>query len=702
MSIYNDLFSSLQKLDQLLSQAVSTAQATYGVEMGKDPYRGLYVNQEDFERNLNREPGSSLFSTVDGSERIITTANLLWLEKAFKLSAFDSNIILIALAPEIDLRYERLYAYLQDDINRKRPTVDLVLNLLCTSAANKLKRREHFSPDAPLIHHKLIHLISDGNHIQASLLAHFIKLDEQIIRLLLEQPALDERLKSFTQIYQPLTNLEQIPHNNQQQALKNLIVHSQQNNQPVKLHFWGVSEASKLETAQALATDLNIPLISCDLQQAINLKIDLELNIPVLFREAQFHNAILYLTGLDGQLEQSQTSLYQQLFTALTAQQGVIILASKEQKLPHSLAKVNAISVNFPLLDFSDRRIFWQEYLSQAKIELNSTQLDNLANNFKLTQDQIYRAVTVAQNYALWRGATQNNNQSIEPVTINDLFTSARSQSGEELRALAQKIEPKYIWTDIILPEDQLRQLREVCNQAKYRYIVYDHWGFAQKLSLGKGLNVLFSGSPGTGKTMAAEVVANELKLDIYKIDLSQIVSKYIGETEKNLDRIFKAAQTSNAMLFFDEADALFGKRSDVKDAHDRYANIEIGYLLQKMEEHEGITILATNLRQNLDEAFIRRLQFIIEFPFPDQEHRKRIWEGIFPTSVTLSVDVDFNLLASEIQIPGGNIKNIAIAAAFYAVEDGNAVQMKHLIQAAQREYQKLGRTWQDIDLNQG
>ncbi|WP_225894457.1 ATP-binding protein [Atlanticothrix silvestris] len=217
------------------------------------------------------------------------------------------------------------------------------------------------------------------------------------------------------------------------------------------------------------------------------------------------------------------------------------------------------------------------------------------------------------------------------------LCSAARAQSGHDLATLAQKIVPKYTWDDIILHPNQLMQLQEICKEAEYRNLVHQKWGFAEKLSLGKGLNVLFSGSSGTDKTMAAEVIARHLQLDLYKIDLSQIVSKYIGETEKNLNRIFTAATNANAILFFDEADALFGKRSEVQDARDRYANIEVGYLLQKMEEYEGIAILTTNLRNNMDEAFERRLRFIIEFPLPDTKNRYLIWQRIFPKNAPCS-----------------------------------------------------------------
>jgi SpoVK/Ycf46/Vps4 family AAA+-type ATPase len=266
------------------------------------------------------------------------------------------------------------------------------------------------------------------------------------------------------------------------------------------------------------------------------------------------------------------------------------------------------------------------------------------------------------------------------------------------LASFARKIEPKYFWNDIVLPADQLSQLREICNQYKYQHVVYGEWGFGQKLSLGKGLNVLFSGHPGTGKTMAAEVIASELHLDLYKIDLSQVVSKYIGETEKNLNRIFREAQASSSILFFDEADALFGRRTEVKDSHDRYANIEVSYLLQKMEEYDGIAILATNLRQNMDEAFLRRLQVIIEFPFPDEEYRRLIWKVVFPEEAPVASDVDFELLARAVRLAGGNIKSIGLAAAFYAASDGRVIRQQHLVRAARREFQKLGRNWNERD----
>jgi SpoVK/Ycf46/Vps4 family AAA+-type ATPase len=230
-----------------------------------------------------------------------------------------------------------------------------------------------------------------------------------------------------------------------------------------------------------------------------------------------------------------------------------------------------------------------------------------------------------------------------------------------------------------------------------------ENWQFGERLSLGKGLNALFSGAPGTGKTMAAEVIAQDLQLDLYKIDLSQIVSKYIGDTEKNLSQVFDAATNSNAILLFDEADALFGKRSEVKDARDRYANMETSYLLQKMEEYAGIAILTTNFRHNLDEAFTRRLRFIIEFSLPTQEERRRMWELMLPMNTAICQDLDLDFLAGRFELTGADIRNIALRAAFLAAGDENqekrAISMNHIIKAIRLEYQKQNKILMTADL---
>ena len=252
-------------------------------------------------------------------------------------------------------------------------------------------------------------------------------------------------------------------------------------------------------------------------------------------------------------------------------------------------------------------------------------------------------------------------------ISFEDLSKACRRLSNQKLGSIAKKVESQYTWSDIMLPSETIEQLEQICNHVKYKNIVYGKWGFERKSSRGNGLNIIFSGHSGTGKTMAAEIIANELKLDLYKIDLSLVISKYIGETEKNLGQVFNEAEERNAILFFDEADALFGKRSDVKDAHDRYANTEINYLLQKMEDYTGISILATNLKKNIDDAFLRRLNFLVDFPAPDETLRYKIWKKIFADDVPLGEDIDFEYLSKQFSITGGNMRNIAVNSAFLA-----------------------------------
>lgn len=442
--------------------------------------------------------------------------------------------------------------------------------------------------------------------------------------------------------------------------------------------------------AEAFCQDVQLPLIIADLSNLLHTEIHFEHALRLLFREALLQPTAIYLEHFDQLLtDDPKHQYYQQIIVKTSAEYFLVTFFAREKSW-NPPAHVNQhifIPIEFSLPAYPLRKQLWEVFWDDHYPVSPEVKSETLANAFRLTGGQIRNAVAGARNIAV---ARQNNGNSC--ITLDDLHRSCRNQSNQKLAELAQKIMPHYTWDDIILPVDKLQQLREICNYVKYRQVVYDDWGFDRKLSLGKGLNVLFSGPSGTGKTMAAEIIAHELKLDLYKIDLSSVVSKYIGETEKNLAKIFKEAETSNAILFFDEADALFGKRSEVKDAHDRYANIEIGYLLQKMEEYTGVVILATNLQKNMDEAFVRRMHFTVEFPFPEEMYRLQIWQHIFPKETPLEETVDFKFMARKFKVPGGNIKNIALAAAFYAADDGKIVTMAHLIQATKREYQKMGR----------
>jgi SpoVK/Ycf46/Vps4 family AAA+-type ATPase len=339
---------------------------------------------------------------------------------------------------------------------------------------------------------------------------------------------------------------------------------------------------------------------------------------------------------------------------------------------------------DLPMPGFAHRAELWTRAVRETSCPAKHWDPSILANKFVLTAGEIYASCRHALRCAILRGENS--------VAMSDFEAAARTQSSQSLRRLAQKVDCVSEWKDLVLPPRTLHHLREVCATEKHRHLVHSTWGFARSMILGRGLNVLFHGSSGTGKTTAATILARELGLDLYKIDLSTVVSKYIGETEKQLSRIFREAKSSNAILFFDEADALFGKRSEVKDAHDRYANTEVAFLLQKMEEYEGIAILATNFRKNMDDAFTRRIQFIIEFPFPDAQYRQQIWKTLIPPDAPLADDVNFGFLARQFELAGGNIRNAVLAAAFLAAESGSAIHMAHFIRAVSRELQKLGR----------
>ena len=451
--------------------------------------------------------------------------------------------------------------------------------------------------------------------------------------------------------------------------------------------------------AEVVSREIGLPLLLVDLEALLNANLPMEMALSLAFREGLLQPAVMYVEHCDRLLTDDEKSVYGRmlLFKAIEELSWLTFLAGTSAWQPPEdfIQRHIFVRIELPVTTFAKRKQLWETCLGNEQSTIAASDLMVLANKFRFRTGQIQAAVHTARNLAIARHGVEYR------ITINDLYEACRLLSNQKLIQYAQKIQPKFTWNDLILPDDRQRQLREICQWVKYHHVVFGDWGFEGKLSLGKGLNVLFAGLSGTGKTMAAEIIAGELGLDLYKIDLSVVVSKYIGETEKNLSRIFAEAATSNAILFFDEADALFGKRSEVKDAHDRYANIEINYLLMKMEEHEGIVILATNLQKNLDEAFLRRLHFAVEFPFPDEEHRWRIWHSVFPSAAPLKSDIDFAFLARRLKLSGGNIKNIAINAAFLAAEHSGTIGMEHVILATKREFQKLGRLCVKSDFEQ-
>ncbi len=694
------LLAGLAYIDLRVRWAVARARA--GGLDPQDEFRGLYVSDTQIDALLDFELGGHSWlgnGRHNGSSPTewltpITQARTEWqqqttatlatglhltfahLQRAFTLSPLEIDIFLIALAPELDPRYERIFAYLQDDVTKKRPSIDLILNLLTDSYGEKLQLRELFGTNSCLLQSRLLTRFASPSDREPTLLGHYLRPAPSVVEYLLDQTTPDEQLDGIARITYPnLHTLISAPNRLTPEFHHQL--HTANQTSPAPLFaFSGNYGVGKQEAAQYLAAAAERPLIQLDCATLQESEIGLADGITRLLRDGRLHQATLYLTNWDALLTDGKIPAAH--FQNLLTYPHTLIIASEAAWQAGQRNKPRPIfPITFPTLTYERRLAIWQDHVATAELDLRP-----LANHFRFTPGQIADAAASAHDLAQWRG---------QSLTTADLFTASRQHSNQKLATLATKIQPRYHWHEIILPDDTLAQLQEMVNVVQQRPIVYGQWGFGQKQALGKGLNALFAGESGTGKTMSADIMANELGLDLYKIDLSSLVSKYIGETEKNLDRIFTEATTSNAILFFDEADAIFGKRSEVKDSHDRYANIEISYLLQRMEAYDGVVILATNLRANMDDAFTRRLHFAIEFPFPEATDRERIWHVNVPSQTPLAGDVDFEQLAHRFRLAGGSIRNIILAAAFLAATD-KAIHMKHFLHATRREYQKMGR----------
>lgn len=696
---YASLLPLLQRLDQRLAAAVNVADQVFAARAAGDLYRGLAISPADVVAALGRVPGEPFlplsmhaYNIAEATESLCLR-RLLWLQRVYGLSDIDLDIILIGLATEIDLRYERLYAYLQDDVTKRKPGIDLALNLLCASAGEKLQQRERFAPDAPLVRQRVIEILADPHHQNSPLLARFFRLDEQIVRFLLLDDGMDARLTKFCRLSKAAPSQVNAPLAEDMRLQLHALA-AQQHAVGLRLYFQGPMHCGQDEAVRLLASSMGASILEADLCCIFtaNHQCPPE-TMHVLAREAWLHGALLRIQVRDVQGESVLESGLDALWCALDSVPVDCVIECAAAWVPGPQKPLGMITFPFTYPRVAQRQLWWGHCLAQQQIEVDESLIADLALRYRMTYAQIREAAAVGALKARIAGQIAVAGGGEDGMTVShEIFAAARAQSGHELAALATKIEPHATWDDLILPEDETAQLNEICARFNYRDQVFNDWGFAQKISYGRGITVLFSGGSGTGKTMAAEVIANALALDLYRIDLAQVVSKYIGETEKNLDRVFTAATNANVILFFDEADALFGKRTEVKDSHDRYANLEVSYLLQKMEQYEGIAILATNLADNLDQAFTRRLAFSIHFPFPDEAARLRIWEETWPLSVLMTTEVDITALAQQHRLSGGSIKNVTLSSAFLAASDGEAVNSYHLIHAIKREYEKMNQ----------
>lgn len=586
----------------------------------------------------------------------------------FRLSEFERNVLLLCLGAELLPTFTSSCAKRLTHDSFSHPTVEIALTLF------KNNDWDAFAEFSPLCYWGLISVKGDGPLRQRQ-----IKITEDILYYLMGKAVLNY---SLSQWLQPLKN-NVYPFASHQTIAQQLIEHwsakGKPTAQPLCVHFSGIDHHSQQNVALLTCTHWGSAIYRID-GRALAMNSDLNNISRLLVREARLQDCLYWL-----EYDSDTTDLAEQRFLKFIVETLPMHCVLVGEALPPAWLRSYVQNWSIPLPSPEEQLTLWQSALAADK-QPAATQLEQLTQQFSLNAEQIQR-IADKHNHA---AASHDNTSAL-------LWRNCQEQISQSLSGLAKIIEPKANWQDLALPETQRQILRTLVTQVKQRFQVYQQWGFADKSNRGLGICALFHGPSGTGKTLAAEVMAHELALNVYHIDLSAIVSKYIGETEKQLKKIFDNAEASGAILLFDEADTIFGKRSEVKDSHDRYANMQVGYLLQRMEAYRGLSILTTNLKNSLDEAFLRRIRFIVQFPFPDYAQRIQIWQRIFPSKTPIQ-SLDWAKLA-RLNLTGGHIRNIALNAAFIAAEKQQSVMMPHLLQATQAEYGKLEKTLTDNEV---
>lgn len=713
------LEAQLSRIDILIRREVRV-----WVLAGQDPnddYRGMYITQMEAEALLERPVGYSWGQWIELPEDEVQlfkneqqisvekiaqcgllfeeqgeVSRLLKLVEVFGLNEIELDILIICLAPALDTRYERLYGYLQDNVTKRRPSVRLMLDLLGEPGMARFSLSTNLQPTGTLFTERLLELIYEPAPTNAHWINQTIHIDETLVAWLL----LGEYVPN-----NDLSKLVELITSDENEATRILLGELAADLTPIQgslLHhgppliiLYGPDSGRQKAAADKIAHQLDMQILSLDFA-----KFDEQSHAPIelldiVMRDARVIGAILCLKNFDKFIENKEASIENQINLMIRTYPNTILILGHNRWRPshHTVPRpiywfeCRALSVTQKL----DLWHYWSHELTGEILEdgtangslYSKISLENLANQSDLSSEQIRDVVSLV--------SLQCQVDKRE-LTITDLVEAARHYPNPQVGTLARKIHPRYSWDDLVLPSVQTAVLHELVATARHKTQVLDKWGLGAKLVASSGITALFAGPPGTGKTMTAEVLATEMGRELYEVDLSSVTSKYVGETEKNIEKIFNELAYSNAILFFDEADALFSKRGQVTNAIDRYANLEISYLLQRMESYDGFTILATNSRAALDEAFTRRLQFMVEFPFPEPKERKLIWKTLFPLSTPHSPDIDFNTLAERFELAGGNIRNAIVSAAYNAASEDDIINMAHLVSGAQRELQKMGR----------
>ncbi|MBV8645757.1 MAG: ATP-binding protein [Candidatus Eremiobacteraeota bacterium] len=570
----------------------------------------------------------------------------------FRLSAFERDVLLLAAAPDLDGRFSALCAQATGDAGRPHPTFSLALAALPDPAWSAV------TPESPLRHWRLVEI--EGN----SLIAGGLRADEAIVHTLLGFPHRDERLRALrADLVADASILSPA-----QEALADAIAGHWRRAQPAPVQLVAADRVLARAVARRAAAAIDAQAIVVRYASLPAGVAELVDALRLCERDALLRDALVVVECDDG-----EDTRREQTFELIAERFGTPLLVVAPARMLLSHVGVATFDLARPTHD--EQTAYWNLRLEAPPF------VPQLAAQFDLdfaTIDTV--AASVVPN-----------------APAIDVWDAVRAQARPRLDALAERIDTNAAWRDLILPVEQRRLVRQVVDHVRHRDVVYRRWGFARGADTAEGLTVLFAGASGTGKSLAARVLANVLRLDLYRVDLSAVFSKYIGETEKNLRRIFDAAESGGVVLVFDEADALFGKRSEVSDSHDRHANVEVSYLLQRLERFNGVAILTTNMRESFDVAFMRRFRFVVDFPFPDPALRARIWKRAFPARTPTDA-LDFALLA-KLAVPGGNIRNIALNAAVRAAAKGRPVAMDDVAAAARMEYAKLDRSLHDPDL---
>ncbi len=583
------------------------------------------------------------------------------------LSDFECHVLALCLGMELDTRFSELCARAQGDPNKPYPTFALAFALFDNPDWSVL------SPQAPLRYWRLLEINQPGT---LPLISASLGVDERIVNYLKGINYLDDRLNALlTPVVVDRSTKLPVSQQNTVDVILNQIKYIDTVLASPVIELSGANSNDKRQIAAKVASSLGCALYSAHIKTIPNQSGDFETFVRLWHRESLLLPLALFLD-----LESSNETDLIQLKRLLDLNNTPVFLDVRDST---SLLLKNRFTINIDKPTPKEQQQLWSQALGNRADGLSQ----HLAEQFSFSQYEIERLVNSSLS------AKESEKQDAD-----DLWQSCRLAARASMDQLAQRIDAKATWEQLILPAEHKSMLKQIADQVAQRNRVYEDWGFRHKLNRGLGISALFTGESGTGKTMAAEVIANALKLDLYRIDLSAVVSKYIGETEKNLRKLFAAAEDSGAILFFDEADALFGKRSEVKDSHDRYANIEINYLLQRMESYRGLAVLATNMKSALDKAFVRRLRFILDFPFPDADHRKLIWQNVFPPQTPVDENLDYEHLA-KLNLTGGNIHNVALNAAFLAANEGKqAVSMPLILNAARTEFKKMERPTKESD----